>query len=155
MGWLSHKSRAADEGDLEQLRVLYASLGPGFPAQAQRVFDGDGAGGDGSWCFAYNGRRLRCLAAPELSNYELFALPPDWELMHVVVSSLTGRLTSRGELLNAIGYLYCRPRGSWESVRLPFMHLWTMCAGRALRYESILDGIELRRAQRLEGCPAA
>ena len=51
------------------------------------------------------------------------------------------------------GHLYCRPRGSWDNERLPFLHTWTMCAGRALRFESFLDDLELRRHGRLEGCP--
>jgi hypothetical protein len=152
MGWLSHKSRAADEADLEQLRALYASLGPGFPPQAQRVFAGEEAN-DESWCLGHNGWQLRCLPALELSNNELFSLPPGWELMRVDIFSLTGKLTSRGELLNVSGHLYCRPRGSWETMRLPFLHLWTMCAGRALSFQSFLDGVELRRVGGLAGCP--
>jgi hypothetical protein len=147
MNWLSHPAQPADEADLERLRELYAALGPGFPAEVVRVFADEETSADGGWCLSYNGRRERCLPTTELSNHELFAMPPTWELIGVTVSRLSGRLTKRGEQLDAAGHLFCRPRGAWETMRLPFLHHWTLCAGKLLRFESLLDGIELCRAE--------
>ena len=135
--------------------MLYAFLGPGFPPQVLRVFASEAEREGESWCLAYNGWQLRCLAALDLSNNELFALPPGWELMRVDIAKLTGKLTSHGEVLNVAGFFYCRPHGAWEDMGFPFLHLWTMCAGRALRFQSFFDGIELQRVGRLEGCQAA
>ena len=42
--------------ELEQIREVYRALGPGFPAEAQRLFDPD-AGDDGDvWCVKVFGR---------------------------------------------------------------------------------------------------
>jgi hypothetical protein len=81
--------------------------------------------------------------------------PGNWELTHVDLDALEGELTKRGDLLRASGHLCCRPRGSWANERFPFLHLWTMCAGRALAFRSYLDGRELRRSAALDGCPTA
>ncbi len=149
------RKATVDEADLERLRVFYAALGPGFPIEALSVFEGEQAAHDEDWCLRLRGRTLRCFGAEELSNDELFVMPPNWEVTRVVVRDLRGSLTKRGEVVSVTGHFYCRPHGSWGNERLPFLHLWTMCAGRALHFESFLDGVELRRKSHLEGCPAA
>jgi hypothetical protein len=50
--------------------------------------------------------------------------------------------------------MYCRPKGSWESMRLPLMHVWTMCLDKALRFENLLDDFELCRADGRTHCLA-
>ena len=154
MFWRTHKRKAVDEADLEPLRGLYGALGLGFPAEALGIFSDDGGRESDDWCLYHNGRRRRCLSAPTLSNYELFALPTTWEVQRVVARDLTARQTKRGDLVAVGGELYCRPRGSWENVRLPFFHLWTMCAGKALLFDNLLDGTQLRPRARLERCTA-
>ena len=52
------------------------------------------------------------------------------------------------------GFMYCRPRGSWENIRVPLLHVWTLCLGKALRFENLLDGLELGRADGLRRCAA-
>ena len=89
-----------------------------------------------------------------ITPQELFLLPPTWELTRAVLSALHGELSSRGDLFSATGSFYCRPHGSRETDSLPFLHLWTMCGGRALRFESFLEGLHLQRAVTLAGCPA-
>jgi hypothetical protein len=150
-----HSGKAVDEVDLDRLRELYAALGPGFPAAALAVFAGDDPSEGGDWCVSYRGRTQRCLRASEFSNDELFILPPRWEVMRVVVRTLRGKLTKRGDVVSVTGYFYCRPRGSWTNERIPFLHLWTMCAGQALSFESFLDNIELRRVGRVGACLVA
>jgi hypothetical protein len=148
------ESRTSDDADLNALRDLYGALGPGFPLEAQRVFEGDQQSERDEWCIGLRGRMLRCFDADELSSDEIFGLPAKWELTKVEVYKLRGRLTKSGDVVKVMGHLHCRPRGSWDSERFPFLHLWTMCAGRALRLESFFDGLELRRKGVLEGCPA-
>jgi hypothetical protein len=152
----------ADETDLEALRELYASLGPGLPLEVARVFGGDGSPASEQWYVRVRrGRgailapqRWHRVAVDDLTSARLFLLPPAWEFTRAALSELHGELTRRGDLLSAQGTFYCRPRGSWDADPLPFLHLWTMCAGRALRFESYLEGLEMRRVGGLGGCPA-
>jgi hypothetical protein len=154
-------STEPDEADLEALRELYGALGPGLPPELVRVFSGDGSPESEQWhARLRRGRglllmppRRRCLASSDLTPERLFQLPPGWELTRTALARLGGKLSGRGDLLSAQGTYYCRPRGSWSTDALPFVHLWTMWAGRALRFASYLDGFELRRAGPLEGCP--
>jgi hypothetical protein len=133
----------ADE-ELEQLRNAYRALGPGFPAEALSLF-GEGVGADGGdWCVKVFGRTSRCLRASELASTDLFALPGTWEVMRAEVR----RLTYKRGVATVTGFMYCRPRGSWENMRVPLLHVWTMRLGKALRFENLLDGIELCRAER-------
>ena len=138
---------ADDEMDL--LRGAYGALGPGFAPEALKLFDQDGAEG-GDWCIRVNGRRSRCLATSALDSSDLFLLPPTWEVMRAEVR----RLTYKRGIATVSGFMYCRPRGSWENIRVPLLHVWTMCLGKALRFENLLDGLELGRADGLRRCAA-
>jgi hypothetical protein len=152
----THNRRAVDDADLFRLQDLYGALGLGFPAEAVRVFGGEDGRDGGDWCLYRRGRirTLRCLSPPDLSSHELFSLPSTWEITRVVARDLTGQRTKHGDLVSVGGDVYCRARGSWDTARLPFYHLWTMCAGRALRFENLLDGTELKRRGRREVCAA-
>ncbi len=155
MKWRSGNGGTVDEADLEQIRGLYAALGLGFPPEALRVFgDGDATASD-EWCAGYRGSTSRCLKATEFSSRELFTLPPAWDVMRIVVRNVRGERVKRGDVVSVTGHVYCRPRGSWATDRFPFLHVWTMCAGKVLRFESYFDGLELRRMGRIEGCAAA
>ena len=137
------------DDELDLLRGAYGALGPGFPPEALTLFDQDGAEG-AEWCFKVNGRRSRCLATSELDSSDLFLLPASWEVMRAEVRGLTYK---RG-IATASGFMYCRPRGSWENMRVPLLHVWTMCLGKALRFQNLLDGLELGRADGLTRCAA-
>jgi hypothetical protein len=137
------------DGELEQLRNAYGALGPGFPPEAGRLFDQDGADG-AEWCVRVFGRRSRCLGASGLDSTDLFALPSTWQVMRTEIQ----RLTYKRGLATVTGFMYCRPGGSWENVRLPLLHVWTMCLGKALRFQNLLDGIELCRADGRTRCAA-
>jgi hypothetical protein len=141
-------SERATDGNVERLRAMYHALGPGFPAEALRLFDREPGADGGGWCLRHNGHVLRCLSAGELASADLFSLPPSWEVMRVVVHNLM----PKRDIVTVTGSVYCRPRGSWETMRLPLLHVWTMCADRALRFESYLDGIELSRIDELVSC---
>ncbi len=135
-----------NDDEIEGLRELYRGLGPGFPQIGSRLFgDEAGAGGAGGseWHVKVFGRLARRLHARDLTSSDLFALPGSWEVMRAEVRGLrAGRHT-----ITVSGFLYCRPRGSWEHLRLPLLHIWTLRLGRAMRFENILDGIELSLAE--------
>ena len=136
------------DGSVDRLRAMYHALGPGFPVEASRLFDQEPGTEGGGWCLRHNGRVLRYLSVGELASADLFFLPSSWEVMRVVVHNL---MPKRGTV-TVTGSVYCRPRGSWETMRLPLLHIWTMRADRALRFESYLDGIELSRSDDLASC---
>ena len=77
-------------------------------------------------------------------------LPSTWEVMRAEVRSVKARRA----VVTVTGFIYCRPRGSWEYLRLPLLHVWTICLDKALRFESLLDGLELRRADGPTRCAA-
>jgi hypothetical protein len=135
--------------ELERLRNAYGALGPGFPSEARVLFDQNGAE-EGEWCIKVNSRRSRCLGTSELDSSDLFLLPATWEVMRAEVR----QLAHKRDIATVTGFMYCRPHGSWENMRLPLLHVWTMCLGKALRFENLLDGIELGRADGLTRCAA-
>jgi hypothetical protein len=151
-----------DGFDLRALQNLYSALGPALSAQVQRIFAGDGSPTSEQWYV-----RLHCgratmsplptqprLASDDITPERLFLLPPNWELARIVLTALDGEGTSRGDLFSAEGDYYCRLRSGSDVDSLPFLHLWTMCNGRALRFESFLGRFALRRAGTLDGCLA-
>jgi hypothetical protein len=129
------------DDELEQLRSAYRALGPGFPAEALSLFSEDNVVDGGDWCVKVFGKTSRCLRASELATTDLFALPVTWEVMRAEVR----RLTFKRGVATVTGFMYCRPRGSWENMRIPLLHVWTIRLGKALRFENLLDGIELSR----------
>jgi hypothetical protein len=134
----------------ERLRSAYLALGPGFPAEALALFEhGEGEDG-GMWCRLAPRAKPRFLSANELTSNDLFGLPPAWEVMRVEPR----RLTARRGVISVTGSMHCRPRGSWENIRVPVLHAWTMCDGKALRFQNLLDDIELRRADGRTRCSA-
>ncbi len=134
---------AVNDEEIEGLRELYRGLGPGFPPAGSRLFDDEAGTGGSEWHVKVFGRVARCLRAGDLTSTDLFALPGSWEVMRAEIRGLrAGRDT-----VTVSGFLYCRPRGSWEHLRLPLLHVWTLRLGRALRFENLLDGIELSLAE--------
>jgi hypothetical protein len=145
-------SQDADETNLDALRDLYGALGPGFPLAVKRVFEGDTRLRTDEWQLRVQGLKRGSVVADDLSSGGLFSLPPRWELTRVAAERLQGRFTKDGDVIKARGHIYCRPTGGWESERFPFIHMWTMCAGKALRFESFFDGLELRRRNTPREC---
>ena len=127
---------------VERLREAYRVLGPGFPDAAARLFEPDAGAEGGEWYVKVFGRLVRRLRVGEMTSSDLFALPSTWEVMRAEVRGLKA---GRG-FVTVSGFMYCRPRGSWEHMRVPLLHVWTMGVGKLLRFENLLDGIELSPA---------
>jgi hypothetical protein len=132
------------DDELEQLRAAYGALGPGLPAEARRLFAPDIDADGSDWYVKVHGKTSRRLRASELASTDLFALPSSWEVMRTEVRTLT----RKAGVVTVTGFMYCRPRGSWENMRVPILHMWTMCLGKAVRFQNLVDGIELCRADR-------
>ena len=56
-------------------------------------------------------------------------------------------LATKRDVVTVTGFMYCRPRGSWEHMRVPLLSTCGRCVqGKALRFENLLDGLELSPA---------
>ena len=149
MRWLRSRPTEVDEGAVERVRAAYEALGPGFPRQVAELFEQEGDD-DGMWRrLAPRGQR-RLIEAGELASEDLFSLPSGWEVMRVELR----QLSARRDLISAGGFLFCRPRGTWENIRVPFLHNWALCRDKVLTFQSVLDEIELRRADGRTRCAA-
>ena len=137
------RAETVNDQEIEGLRELYRGLGPGFPEAGSRLFGDEGDGEGGEWHVKVFGRLARRLRARDLVSTDLFALPGSWEVMRAEVRGLR----AARDTVTVSGFLYCRPRGSWENLRLPLLHIWTLGPGRALHFENVLDGIELCLAE--------
>jgi len=127
---------------VERLREAYSVLGPGFPDAAARLFESEPGAESEEWYVKVFGRLVRRLRVGEMTSSDLFALPATWEVMRAEVRGLKA---GRG-FVTVSGFMYCRPRGSWEHMRVPLLHVWTMGLGKLQRFENLLDGIELSPA---------
>jgi len=151
----AHRDTARGGDDLERLRDFYHAFGLGFPPAGDALFGDGDTGEPGDWQVSRRGHKLGYMRASEVSTDELFALAPAWEIMRVVVHTFERARTKRGDVVTVGGHLYCRPRGSWGNERFAFLHIWTLCAGKALRFEDLLEGLELTRMGHDKGCSAA
>jgi len=83
----------------------------------------------------------RTVAADDLFG----GIPPHWEVTRVEPTDLK----RHRDVVVVTGRIFCRPPGSWEVTALPFAHIWTFLQGRVVKVRSYLEGIELRRIERL------
>ncbi|HMK92376.1 MAG TPA: hypothetical protein VK576_05200 [Thermoleophilia bacterium] len=142
--FFSRKDRGDDVGDddVERLRHAYLALGPGLPAAARELFRRDG-GSEGPWWRRAPRGKPRLIESTELGSADLFVLPPTWEIMRVVPR----QIQTRHGTVTVTGFMQCRPKGSWEKIQVPFMHVWTLCRGRVQRFQNLLEGVELRPSE--------
>lgn len=121
----------------------YRAIGLGVGEGMLRLF-GQGSGRTTAWFVVdlVSGERgrARAVAAEDLFG----SIPGHWEVTRVETAAIRvedGRVIVTGSIL-------CRPRGvrSFDLVRVPFAHVWTLREGEVVRVLSYLDGVELRRA---------
>lgn len=89
-------------------------------------------------------------AAREKAVDDLFGgIPGTWEVTRIE----TRQVKETGDKVVVTGHIVCRPRGSWEQTRIPFAHVWTFAQGRVVGVRTYLEGVELRRIERLAPRP--
>ncbi len=126
----------------QELRDGYRAVGLGIGDAMLRLF-GQGSAGAARWAVVdlASGEvgRTREVVAEDLFG----SVPGHWEVTRVDAACFR-RVDDR---VAVIGHVCCRPRGvrSFDTVRVPFAHVWTMRGVEAVRVVSYLDGIELRR----------
>ena len=140
---LRHRHREeVSEHQLELVRDAYRFMQAWELRPVRELLASGVPGGEAAFCVIRGLFSNTCRETDDLPG-ELFwhSLPPHWE-----ISSLEVReLSVHHDTIAVAGLYRCRPKGSWEVMELPFLHLWRLRDGRLLRVLSPLDAVELRR----------
>jgi ketosteroid isomerase-like protein len=126
----------------EPIRRGYHVLGLGASEEVLAMLDQSGPE-PACWEVHTYGFGHHSHPAGEAAAVALFNLPPHLELAQVQVTAWSPD-ERRGRLVVA-GHYRARVRGSWDSLELPFSHVWSFADGRVMSVSNVLDGFELRR----------
>jgi hypothetical protein len=127
----------------EPIRRGYHALGLGADEDVRAMLDQSGPK-PARWEIHRFGLWRRTRPAGEVAALALFGpLPPQFELTGVEVSAWEP--DKRGTHLVVDGSFRVRRRGSWDTLELPFSHVWSFANGRVQSVYSVLGGFELRR----------
>jgi hypothetical protein len=127
---------------LERIKRGYRAIGPGAPRDVLAMFHQEGPDPP-EWVVDDS---IRVVPARTVVAMDLFAgaLPSHWEIMGVDLRQWDFS-TARGRLVVS-GRFRTRPRGTWEIVPLPFIHIWSVDEDEQVRgVFDYLAGIEVRR----------
>jgi hypothetical protein len=129
------------ERDLSLLREGYRAMGLGEARPVRRLF-GRLRDDAARWIVVDLANSGRASPSRDDPVRDLFgSLPDHWELAGVDIAGM--RVGGRRVVVT--GHFCCRPRRGWDTVRVPFAHVWTLRDGSPQRVYSFLDGAELRR----------
>ena len=127
----------------EPIRRGYHAFGLGVDEDVLAMLDQDGPD-PACWEVRRWGLWGRHRPAGDVAALAIFGpLPEDHEIAGVCVERWeadagTGRLVVDGRVR-------VRRRGSWDSVELPFSHVWSFAGGRVDNVCNVLEGFEVRR----------
>jgi hypothetical protein len=137
---------------LEPIRRGYHALGLGADEDVRAMLDQSGPE-PACWEVHRFSLRRRSRPAGEVAALALFGgLPPQFELVRVQVT--TWLPDARRARLVVGGHFRLRVRGTWESVELPFSHVWSFAGDRVQSVTNVLEGFELRRLPAAFSCAA-
>lgn len=129
---------------LERIGRGYRAIGPGVPRDVLAMFHQEQPDPP-EWVVDDS---LRVLPAREVVALDLFAgaLPSHWEIIGV---DLRHWDYYRGKArLVVTGRFRTRPKGTWEVIKLPFIHIWSVGEGDQVRgVFDYLAGIEVKRRE--------
>ncbi len=129
---------------LERIRRGYRAIGPGAPRDVLAMFHQEQPDPP-EWVVDDS---LRVLPAREVVALDLFAgaLPSHWEIIGV---DLRHWDYYRGKArLVVTGRFRTRPKGTWEVIKLPFIHIWSVGEDDQVRgVFDYLAGIEVKRRE--------
>lgn len=137
------------ESAIDILRNVYRSFGVGIPLAARELFDQQ-LGAEANWYVGETFSSAPHRRGGKFAIDSLFSVPAGWE----ITGATPNQIIEHGDVVTVTGHMQCRPKGGWTTVSVPFIHVWTMCRGKAQRVVSYLDGIEIIREVPLEGCTA-
>ncbi len=129
---------------LERIRRGYRAVGPGAPRDVLAMFHQE-QDDPPEWVVCDVGGGGGVYATREVVAMELFAaaLPSHWEITGVDLRIWA--FSERRSRLVVGGRFRTRPRGAWEVMPLPFIHIWSVAGDRVEMVFDYLAGIEVRR----------
>ena len=128
---------------VELIKRGYAALGLGADNDVLAMFDQLGDQPT-QWVVFSMSEFPHEYRAPEVAAHRLFGnLPPHFEVLGV--NAENWRIDRKRKRLTVSGHYRTRPRGTWDTLTLPFVHVWWIGSGRVERVRSLLDGFEMYR----------
>jgi hypothetical protein len=127
---------------LERIKRGYRAIGPGAPSDLLAMFHQEQADPP-EWVVDDS---VSIMPAREVVAMDLFAgtLPSHWEIIGVDLRKWD--LYTRKHRLVVAGRFRTRPRGTWEVMALPFIHVWNLGTDDQVRgVFDYLGGIEVKR----------
>ncbi|HJW75642.1 MAG TPA: hypothetical protein VJ787_08235 [Thermoleophilia bacterium] len=126
---------------LDMLRAGYRALGFGAPEPVLRMFDQHLPGREARWVVRDVTSTARFRSRDVVADDLFGSIPPHWQVVRVV----PWRFEDKDDRVIVMGHIWCRPRGSWDVMSVPFGHIWTLALGKVVSVLSYLDGIEIER----------
>jgi hypothetical protein len=129
---------------LERIKRGYRAIGPGAPRDVLAMFHQEQDEAP-EWVVEDVGNGGGTFASREVVAMELFAgaMPSHWEIIGVDLR-LWDYYERRSRLVVS-GRFRTRPRGTWEVIPLPFIHIWSVEDEQVRGVFDYLAGIEVRR----------
>jgi len=131
---------------LERIKRGYRAIGPGAPRDVLAMFHQEQDEAP-EWVVEDVGNGGGTYASREVVAMELFAgaMPAHWEIIGVDLR-LWDYYERRSRLVVS-GRFRTRPRGTWEVIPLPFIHIWSVEDEQVRGVFDYLAGIEVRRSE--------
>lgn len=129
---------------LERIKRGYRAIGPGAPRDVLAMFHQEQDEAP-EWVVEDVGNGGGTFASREVVAMELFAgaMPAHWEIIGVDLRAWD--YYERRSRLVVSGRFRTRPRGTWEVIPLPFIHIWSVGDEQVRGVFDYLAGIEVRR----------
>jgi hypothetical protein len=142
VGLLSRHREEVSEHQVDLVRDAYRSTRAWEISPVRELLASGVPGREAAWCVTRGVHSRRCQETDDLPR-ALFSLavPPHWEITGFEIR----QFSPRNETILVLGLCRCRPKGSWDVVSVPFLHLWRVRDGRLTGVQSSFDAVELRR----------
>jgi hypothetical protein len=133
---------------LERIRRGYHAVGPGAPRAVLAMFHQEQDDAP-EWVVRDVADTGRIYATRDVVAMDLFGgLPGHWEVTGAELRMWD--FYERRSRLVVAGRFRTRPRGTWEVVMIPFIHIWTVSGDQVQSVMDFLAGIEVRRRGALQ-----
>ena len=128
---------------LERIRRGYHAVGPGAPRAVLAMFHQEEDDAP-EWVVHDIGDTGRVFESRDVVALDLFGgLPAHWEITGTDLRIWD--FYERRSRLVVGGRFHSRPRGTWEMVPIPFLHIWTVSGDQVVSVMDYFAGIEVRR----------
>jgi hypothetical protein len=127
----------------ERIRRGYRAVGPGAPRDVLAMFHQE-QDDPPEWVVRDMADTGRVYESRDVVAMDLFGgLPANWEVTGAELR--VWDFSPRHSRLVVSGRFRTRPKGTWEVLPLPFIHIWTVSGEQVEGVFDYLAGIEVRR----------